>query len=60
MDPAWSQVTCRVAGDPQLVLADAELLKVALQNLLLNALHAMDGRGDVAVVIERNGGTVQS
>ena len=58
MDPAWSQVTCRVAGDPRLVLADAELLKVALQNLLLNALHAMDGRGDVAVVIERNGGTV--
>ena len=58
MDPAWSLVKCRVSGDPQLVLADAELLKVALQNLLLNALHAMDGRGDVAVVIARNGGIV--
>lgn len=58
MDPAWSQVKCRVSGGPQLVLADAELLKVALQNLLLNALHAMDGRGDVAVVIERTGGIV--
>ena len=59
MDPAWSQVTCRVAGGPQFVLADAELMKVALQNLLLNSLHAMDGRGDVAVVIAQNGGTVQ-
>lgn len=58
MDPAWTQVKCRVSGDPQLVLADAELLKVALQNLLLNALHAMDGRGDVAVVIARHGGIV--
>jgi PAS domain S-box-containing protein len=58
MDPAWSQMKCRVAGDSQLVLADAELLKVVLQNLLLNALHAMNGRGEVAVVIERHGGTV--
>lgn len=58
MDPAWTQVRCRVAGDPQLVFGDSELLKVALQNLLLNALHAMDGRGDVAVVIERNGATI--
>jgi two-component system, LuxR family, sensor kinase FixL len=58
LDPAWSQVTCKVSGDPQPVLGDAELLKVALQNLLLNALHAMDGRGDISVVIARNGGTV--
>jgi PAS domain S-box-containing protein len=58
MDPAWSQVKCRVTGDSQLVVGDAELLKVVLQNLLLNALHAMGGRGEVAVVIERNGGIV--
>jgi PAS domain S-box-containing protein len=58
MDPAWSQVKCRVTGEPRFVVADAELLKVALQNLLLNALHAMDGRGEVAVAIEQNGGVV--
>jgi PAS domain S-box-containing protein len=58
MDPAWTEVRCRVAGDSHLVLGDAELLKVALQNLLLNALHAMDGRGEVAVLIERDGGTI--
>lgn len=58
MDPAWSQVNCRVTGEPRFVLADAELLKVALQNLLLNALHAMDGRGEVAVAIGQDGGTV--
>jgi len=58
MDPAWIDVNCRVSGEPQLVMADAELLKVALQNLLLNALHAMDGRGEVAVVIRRSGGIV--
>ena len=58
MDPAWGPAKSRVSGDPQLVLADAELLKVALQNLLLNALQAMEGRGEVGVVIQRDDGFV--
>ena len=58
MDPAWNQVDCRVSGDRQHVLADAELLKIALQNLLMNALHATNGRGRVSVIVLREGGTV--
>jgi len=49
MDSAWHTATCRVEGRAPIVLADAELLKVALQNLLLNALQAMDGRGQLTV-----------
>lgn len=55
MDPAWGPARSRVSGDPQLVFADAELLKVALQNLLLNALQAMEGRGEVGVAVDRDG-----
>jgi two-component system sensor kinase FixL len=51
MDPAWRAITCRVEGRAPLIMADVELLKVALQNLLLNALHAMDGRGQLGVVM---------
>jgi two-component system sensor kinase FixL len=58
MDPAWGDVECRVEGRVSPVMADAELLKVALQNLLLNALHAMGGRGSVEVVMTEVGGTV--
>ena len=54
MDPAWHQIQCTVTGgDGHVVMADAELLKIALQNLLMNALHAMNGRGGLSVVIGR-------
>ena len=58
MDPAWSQVGCQVKGDRQMVLADPELLKIVLQNLLMNALHAMDGRGGLSVLVVRQGNDV--
>ena len=51
MDPAWREVECRVEGTASGVMADAELLKVALQNLLINALQAMGGRGRLAILI---------
>ena len=58
MDAAWHTATCRVEGQAPIVLADAELLKVALQNLLLNALQAMDGRGQLTVAMHHAGGMV--
>ena len=53
MDPAWQHVECRVGGTSGAVTADAELLKVALQNLLINAFQAMGGRGRLVVDIRQ-------
>jgi PAS domain S-box-containing protein len=53
MDPAWQDVECRVDGTTSVVTADAELLKVALQNLLINALQAMAGRGRLVIRLLR-------
>jgi PAS domain S-box-containing protein len=58
MDPAWHQVRCLVEGEPPRILADVELLKVALQNLLLNALHAMAGRGVLTIKLSKRDGTI--
>jgi len=58
LDAAWHTATCRVEGQSATVLADAELLKVALQNLLLNALQAMDGHGDLTVAMHHSDGVV--
>ena len=58
MDAAWHTAVCRVEGNAAIVLADAELLKVALQNLLLNALQAMDGRGELTVAMHHADGMV--
>jgi len=44
-DPAWANVRITVHGTSAGVAADPELLKIALQNLLLNAVQAMRGEG---------------
>lgn len=59
MDPAWLDVDCRVEGTTSTVTADAELLKVALQNLMINALQAMSGRGRLTIVLSQVGDVVQ-
>jgi PAS domain S-box-containing protein len=59
MDPAWREVDCRIEGTPPPVTADAELLKVALQNLLINALQAMGGRGRLSIVLSEAAAGVQ-
>jgi two-component system sensor kinase FixL len=58
LDPSWRDVETRVTGAAPSVLADPELLKVALQNLLINGLQAMGGRGTLTVTIGESGGKV--
>jgi PAS domain S-box-containing protein len=48
-DPAFAQVEVRVDGDPARALGDPELLKIVFVNLLVNAGHAMQGRGTIRV-----------
>jgi two-component system sensor kinase FixL len=47
-DPGF-QVHVRIDGGPARVVADAELLKIVFVNLLVNAGHAMQGRGTIQV-----------
>jgi PAS domain S-box-containing protein len=48
-DPALEHVLVSVDGSPGPVKADAELLKIVFVNLLVNAAHAMQGRGTIRV-----------
>ena len=58
MDPNWREIDSNIEGDVPAALADPELLKVALQNLLINALQAMDARGTLTVRLHGEGGAV--
>jgi signal transduction histidine kinase len=55
-DPSLKDVKVDVEGAAQPVLADAEMLKIVFQNLLVNSAHAMQGHGTIGVAI----GTVDS
>jgi two-component system sensor kinase FixL len=57
-DAGWRRVEVTVTGEAPPVRADAELLKVALQNLLVNAVQAMDGKGAVAIRLQIGGDLV--
>jgi len=48
-DPAFKQVSIEFSGGGAVVMADAEQLKIVVQNLLLNAAQAMSGRGIIRV-----------
>ena len=50
-DPEWRAVEVEMAGHPATVNADPELLKIALQNLLLNAVQAMRGAGRLTITV---------
>src|SRR4051794_2400357 len=50
-DPGARQVTISVEGAAPSVLADAELLKLILHNLFLNAVHAIQGKGNIHVTV---------
>jgi two-component system sensor kinase FixL len=54
-DPDVSGVQVTVEGAAPLVRADAELLKIVFQNLLINGAHAMAGRGRLHVQLHGDG-----
>jgi two-component system sensor kinase FixL len=57
-DPAWHRLAVTIDGTDVRLAADPELLKVALQNLLLNAAQAMKGQGEVRVTVTAADGLV--
>lgn len=48
-DQAASGLQIEVSGSAPLVPADADMLKMVIQNLLINGAHAMRGRGTIRV-----------
>jgi two-component system sensor kinase FixL len=56
LDNGWRDVHVTIEGDAPAVSADAELLKVALQNLLVNAVQAMGGRGELRIRLQEMDG----
>ena len=58
-DPAHAALEIEVVGDAPDVLGDAELLKIVLQNLLINAAHAMNERGVIRVGLAELDGMVR-
>jgi signal transduction histidine kinase len=53
-DPALRDVDVEVNGAAPAVPADADMLKIVFQNLLINSGHAMDGRGTIRVAVAPN------
>ncbi len=51
-DPSWRDVDVEVDGAVRPVAADAEMLKIVFQNLLINGAHAMQGHGRIHVAID--------
>lgn len=58
-DPALQALRIDVTGDAAVLAADAELLKIVMQNLLLNGAHAMQGQGLIQVVVTSADGLCQ-
>ncbi len=51
LEPALSGISIEVTGPESIVNGDATLLQRLFHNLLLNAAHAMDGRGIIRVEV---------
>jgi two-component system sensor kinase FixL len=51
-DPALRDIEIDVEGGAPLVPADPDMLRIVFQNLLINAAHAMQGRGRVRVAVQ--------
>jgi two-component system sensor kinase FixL len=50
-DPAFAALDVTIAGEPAPLSADANLMTIVFQNLLMNAAQAVQGRGVVDVTI---------
>jgi two-component system sensor kinase FixL len=55
-DADVKDVQIDIDGACPAVSGDAELLKIVFQNLLINAAHAMHGRGNIRVSVKSSGG----
>jgi two-component system sensor kinase FixL len=51
-DPSLHDVEIEVHGSAPPVPADADMLKIVFQNLLINGAHAMQGRGRIQVTVK--------
>jgi signal transduction histidine kinase len=56
-DPAAAAIEVKVEGSDVTLTADSDMLKATLQNLLINAAQAMEGRGRIDVAVGANGGS---
>jgi len=54
-DSSARAVTIKVDGASDSIMADAELLKLVIQNLVLNAVHAIGGAGTILVTVDSSG-----
>jgi two-component system, LuxR family, sensor kinase FixL len=50
-DPSLNHIRVDVEGSAPPVLGDPEMLKIVFQNLLVNSVHAMEGRGTIVVAL---------
>lgn len=51
-DPALSELDITIDGTAPPVSADADMLRIVFQNLLINSAHAMRGKGSIRVAID--------
>ena len=51
-DPALRGINVEVEGGAPPVSADADMLRIVFQNLLINSAHAMQGKGRIRVAVE--------
>jgi two-component system, LuxR family, sensor kinase FixL len=58
-DPSASEVDVNIAGAAPPFPADAEMLRIVFQNLLINGVHAMHGKGTIRVAVETRESTCQ-
>jgi len=50
-DPALKDLRVEVTGDAPMLIADAELIKIVVQNLLINGAQAMQGSGLMEIAV---------
>jgi two-component system sensor kinase FixL len=58
-DPALRDLRVEVTGEAPPMSADAELLKIVVQNLLINGAQAMQGRGLIRISVTSDDGVCQ-
>ena len=55
-DPAFTSLAIHIDGEAPPALADANLVTIAVQNLLINAAQAQHGKGDIRVMLSAQDG----